>query len=363
MNKRSIMLVIPTYKSGGMERIMNELGNLWSDQGHHIEILFLVSHKPFYPIHPKITQIIKPDFRYKKTVLSKIWYSIRLLFFVRRKMSKSKAKAVLSFGEVYNSFVLLAGLFLGKKIFVSDRNSPFIKRKRHFEWLRNVLYPKAAGIIAQTEASKDFLLKKTGNPNIKVIPNPVRTFKESKEERRRERNIILNIGRLEKQKNQIALIRIFKKIGMLDWELHILGGGSLKKVLENEIERLDLTPYVKLHGIQKNVGEFMSRSSIFAMTSIFEGYPNALIEAMAFPLASISYDCDTGPREIIKNDENGFLVELNNEEQFAEKLEGLMRLPQKRLMFENESSKLGFKQSLNIIAEKYLNFLFYEDTN
>ncbi len=357
------MLVIPTYKSGGMERVMNELGNIWSEQGHDIEIVFLTKHIPFYPVHPNTASVVMPNFTYRKKVVSKLWYAIRLFAFLRKKIKRSKADAVLSFGEGYNSFVLLASMFLGKKIFVSDRNSPFIKRKNYIMWLRNKLYPRAYGIIVQTQTSKNFLSKQMRNLRIKVIPNPIRTFEKIDQNIDSKQNIILNIGRLEEQKNQMALIRIFGRINMMDWELHILGEGTMRKSLEEEIGHLGLEDRVKLHGVRQDVGAFMSKSSIFAMTSIFEGYPNALLEAMAFPLASISYDCDTGPKELIEDGKNGYLVELNDEDQFEKKLKQLMNSPNIRAGFEAESSLIGKQQTVPQIAAKYLDFLLHENTH
>ena len=351
-----ITLIIPTYLNGGMERVMSELGNFWAKQGHVINIIFLVKNVPFYTIEEKINRFEMPNFSYKKNGLSKFVYSLRLLFYVRKKIIKSKPDLILSFGEGYNSFVLLSAL--GYNVYVSDRSNPLAPLSWSLRVCRNFLYPTAKGVIAQTSFAKEVLLKQTKHKNIIILPNPIKIIEKKPLEKK---SIILNVGRLVFEKDQVTLIEIFSKVAHMGWELHIVGEGPLRGLLEDKIDKLKLKGSVKLLGSQKDLSKYFSRSKIFAFTSISEGYPNALCEAMAFPLACISFDCDAGPRDIIDNGVNGFLIKKGDINEFTERLLELMYSDKLQNTFKSQSIKIVDEQTIYKIAERILKSARHEN--
>ena len=93
-----------------------------------------------------------------------------------------------------------------------------------------------------------------------------------------------------------------------DWDLVILGEGPLRGALELQINALGLESRVYLPGGVGNVGDWYARADLYVMSSSFEGFPNTLVEAMAHGCAAVSYDCNTGPRDIIRDGEDGMLV-------------------------------------------------------
>jgi glycosyltransferase involved in cell wall biosynthesis len=238
--------------------------------------------------------------------------------------------------------------------YVSDRNSPFNSLGFVHNILRKILYKKASGIIAQTNTAKEVLFKSTANKNIRVIPNPLRPFSSRILEKK---NIIINVGRLVEQKNQLELIEIFSMCNYKNWVLKIYGNGHLKEEIESKIEELNLQNYVELNEFTQNIDAMFGQAKIFAFSSLYEGFPNALIEAMAHGLPSISYDCQTGPKDIIRDNINGFLVPLSNKKVFAEKLSSLMKSEQQRTTLSTEAKKVNELYSSSRISKEYYNFV------
>ena len=130
------------------------------------------------------------------------------------------------------------------------------------------------------------------------------------------------MGRLFRQKNFISLIRIFRIVidRHPDWELYIYGEGEERENLQNEINRLGLDKKVLLNGRTEDVGQALQGASIFALSSIYEGLPNVVIEAMSFGLPVVAYKCPTGPKDMLTDGCDGFLVDNGNEQVFADRI-------------------------------------------
>ncbi|MFV0221276.1 glycosyltransferase [Empedobacter falsenii] len=355
MQINNICLIIPSLRHGGAERVISVLANEWSKNPDcKVNLLLLTKQEHFYQIDSRVN-IIEPQKLYTKNSISKLFYTIWVFWFIRNKIYKLNPTSVLSFCERYNNIVLLALLGIKIPIFVSDRNNPSNNLGLIHEYLRKKLYKKAKGIIAQTETAKTILFNKTGNLNIKAIPNPLRELKDNNAQKD---NIILNVGRFELQKNQKELIEIFSQLELKkDWKLRIIGVGSLKSELEETIREKKLVDQVELLDFQKNIDEYFQQAKIFAFTSIYEGFPNALSEAMANGLASIAYDCPTGPSELIIDNKNGFLVPLHNREEYIKKLQKLLDDEILRLQISEKAKDVKQKFSTQSISNIYLNFI------
>lgn len=114
--------------------------------------------------------------------------------------------------------------------------------------------------------------------------------------------------------------------------------------------------FVLFPGYQKDVDLFLSKSKIFAFTSIIEGYPNALIEAMATPLPPVCFDCIAGPSDIIQDGKNGFLVDIGDVNTFSARLQLLIDYPEIRERIQKEASMVRIENDLSRIAPLYLDF-------
>jgi GalNAc-alpha-(1->4)-GalNAc-alpha-(1->3)-diNAcBac-PP-undecaprenol alpha-1,4-N-acetyl-D-galactosaminyltransferase len=266
---------------------------------------------------------------------------------------------VLSFGELWNSFVLLGLLGLKYPVFISDRCSPARTYNRFHRFLRRWLYPKAAGIIAQTRKARDIYTQKFGHRNMCVIGNPIREVRV--DGMVEKENIVLMVGRLIKTKHQDELIRLFLQIRVPGWKLVLVGYDHLKQnnkeQLRSVISENGGENRVFLEGKQSEVDSYYARSRVFAFTSSSEGFPNAIGEAMTAGLPVVAFDCVAGPSEMIRDCQTGFLVPVLDFQKFRERLEWLMTDELLRDSFGARGKKQIREFTLDRIGDKFLEFM------
>jgi len=351
MKGKKICLVIPSLVGGGMERIMSEFANYLAQNDADVYLILMFKDEIFYHLDSKI-RIIQP-LRKKRFNFT---YAFFLFPFLRKKLKEIGPHTILSFGERYNSYLLFASLGLKIPIYISDRSSPHKYLNRFNFWISKILYKRASGIIAQTSKAAELMHERLNglNPNIRVIPNPLRDIKERES---KKRNQIIALGRLVKEKRYDRLLEIMLRLNNKSWKLIIVGDGYLRQQIEQLISTYDLKDRVILTGQQKDVDLFLSESKIYALTSDIEGYPNALCEAMSHGLACISFDCVAGPSDIIENGVNGILVEDGNIELYARELDSLINNEKKRELMSEEAKKIKHRLNRNEIFKQYVSFI------
>ena len=338
---------------GGAERVMVELANEFASRNIETHIVVLAVSEDFYWLNPNI-KIHRLGFR-NKGVIKKQFSEFNVLLKLRNLLKQERPDSIISFGPKYNIISILASGFLRLKVFVSDRSNPHKKIALHIHLLRQLVYRYATGMIAQTELAKKIQRKQTRNTNIKVIPNPVKSIQPYPNIHRE--NIILNVGRLVLEKGQKYLLKAFSKINKNDWKLVILGDGPLRKDLEQLADSLNIKNQIYMPGAVSTVDEWLAKASIFAFPSISEGFPNALLEAMAAELPCVSFDCDAGPRDIISDGENGFLIELYDVEGFSDKLEQLTDNVDQRKKIGSSAKLYANRFNIKNISVKFLDFI------
>ena len=352
-------MVIPSLNEGGMQRVMSELAGYFSGRNEfevHI-VLYGPTPEIFYSL-PSNLDIHKPLTAFEKN--GRFLFIFKRLIYLRKTIQRIKPDSILSFGEYWNSFVLLALYGLHFKLFISDRCSPVKKFSYHQECLRKWLYPKASGVVAQTQIAKMSLEKWLNPDKVFVIGNPIRTFKSNPHLPRQ--NIVLTIGRLIETKHHDKLIEMFSKIDNQNWKLVIVGddalGQKLMEKLRRQILESGMTNRIFLVGKQKDVDFYYQTSKIFAFASSSEGFPNVIGEAMAAGLPVISFNCVAGPSEMIKNNENGFLVPLFDLNDYIAKLKILMDDGSIRKLFAMRARMTINAFNINSIGEQYMKVLF-----
>ena len=357
--KLKICLVIPSLQSGGMERAISELASHFVNNKKaevHL-VLYGKSREIFYPV-PDSIRIHKPEWPFNND--RRTLYTLRTLSWLRRTITSIDPDSILSFGEYWNSFVLLALKGTGYPVYVSDRCRPDKYLGMLQERLRRWLYPGAAGIVAQTSQAKEIFEELLGHPNIRVIGNPIRPITGEVSPAEKEK-IILTVGRLIDTKHHDRLIEIFDRVKTDGWKLIIIGGNAIKQDgmsrLKGIIEEKGLQGRVILTGTISNVEEYYLKSEIFAFTSSSEGFPNVIGEAMSAGLPVVAYDCVAGPSDMIDDGETGFLTELFDDRQFAIKLKTLMENEDLRLTM-GAASRAKIKTfSANSVGELYYSFI------
>ena len=170
---------------------------------------------------------------------------------------------------------------------------------------------------------KEFL---KNNQHTKVILVPNMLYDLPRKKSSLEEKNIITISRLDKGKRNNEIIEIFSKIKDKDWKLYIIGDGEEYKNLKKQVEELKLEKRVILTGYRtkKEIENYMLKSSIFLMASITEGLPMVLLEAMSYGIPCIAYDIESGVKDIIKDNINGYIIKERNEKEYLNKLETLI---------------------------------------
>ncbi|MBN1186454.1 MAG: glycosyltransferase, partial [Bacteroidales bacterium] len=292
MKTKRLCLVIPSLQAGGMERVMSELARYFVSKEElevHL-VLYGISRQIFYSI-PNTIIVHKPGFQFNNRL--RLWSALRSLLFIRKTVRQVRPVSMLSFGEYWNSFVLLALIGLKFPVFISDRCQPDKKLGRYHDRLRRMLYPRAAGVVAQSEKAREIYRTQFNHDNIEVIGNPIRLVEINRDIEKED--AVLMVGRLIESKHQDKLIEMFLKIGKPGWKLEIVGYDHLKQNhsqrLKEIIASAGAEDFIKLEGKQEHVGDYYARAKIFAFTSSSEGFPNAIGEAMSAGLPVVAYDC------------------------------------------------------------------------
>lgn len=197
-----------------------------------------------------------------------------------------------------------------------------------------------------------------GFENITVIPN-AQTFTCVHPAELNNKRVVA-VGRYHLQKAYDRLIDAWNKISDLDgWTLHLIGEGDLRESLQKQINQLGLSQSVFLDGASLNVKQEYLKSSVFVLTSLYEGFGLVILEAMTCGVPVVSFDCPCGPRDLIKNGENGFLVSNGDIEGLANKLRYLMTHSDERKRMGMNAFEDAKEYSVDKVMAKWIN-LFNE---
>jgi GalNAc-alpha-(1->4)-GalNAc-alpha-(1->3)-diNAcBac-PP-undecaprenol alpha-1,4-N-acetyl-D-galactosaminyltransferase len=344
-----IGIVVPSLKSGGLERVASIISNYGVNK-YNIILITLDSSIPFYPLENEVYLIQAPKNITSQNKIKRFFFNG---FWLRDTVKNLKINVICSFGEKYNPYVLLFLKGLNIPVYVANRTSPLSSTRGIYGIINPIAYRFAAGVILQTKQSIE-ILKKTYRLNrIAVIGNPIDLVYPLA----KKKNIILNVGSFGGNKNQDRLIRYFGDLNNHGWKLCFAGDGPLKEKCIVLGKELGVFENIDFLGIIKDIKPQYSIASIFAFTSSLEGFPNALAEAMAAGCACIAYDCFCGPSDIIDDGVNGFLIPIGNEELYKSKLQLLIDDLELRERFSLAAKKKMKQFEASSIAEIFFNFI------
>lgn len=303
-NRKKIIFFLPTLSTGGGERVVSELSLNFPD---HIEtVIVLFKSQVSYPHKGKLICLNIPMFN---PLILKIYYFFLCLRRFKKVVKKENPDYIISFGPPLNVINLLSSK---KNVLRVDNVMSSSGKGIIYKTLIRLFYKKAPQIVCVSQISAGDLVENFGvkKEKIRVIHNPLNT-KElrnlSLEPLEREyqeifgKPVIITAGRMTKQKNQWRIIRAFKEIKskIKEAQLVILGTGELESNLKRLAKDLELENEVHFLGWQKNPFKFLAKSRVFALSSLWEGLPYAVLEAMVCGLPIVSVDCKSGPREIL----------------------------------------------------------------
>ena len=362
--KYKITLFVADLGGGGAERVMVTLANEFSRSGHQVDLVLGQDRGPYLKEVDPIVRIISLG-------VSKTIYSV---FPLIKYLKREKPDVVLSTLLICNIISVLANMLIGSKakVVLREAISPSAENKflkwdveRIISFFRKWALKRADAIVAPSYGVAEDLSNvfSINSSKIFVIYNPVdiqKIFAASAEENALidklllDIPVILGIGRLHKQKDFPSLIRAFNEV-LKDKNavLIIIGEGHERKNIEGLIDELQLTDKVYLPGFVENPFPFLKRASVYVMSSLYEGMPNALIQAVVFQKQIVSTTCPSGPSEILDNGAIGCLVNVSD-------ITGLVKGIRKGL--NNELSISGMEQIIKrydsvFIAKEYLKVL------
>jgi len=345
-----LILFIHAITSGGAERVMTTLANAWAAKGWEVHLLTLDAGRcpPFYFLDPRVHHLplavsrppssangsynppgMQPPRLWK--AFSKILTFGKVLFRARRirqAFIRLQPDLVISFIDQGNVLALLALVGTNIPVIISERVDP---SKYHlglgWNWLRKLTYPSADLLVVQGERIRRFFRGRVRD-RARIIPNPVPRppAPPAEGERSRAEPVVVAVGRLVPQKGFDLLLQVFARLAPRhpDWRLEIWGEGPGRARLEQQRQTLGLAGRCSLPGNHPCIYEVHARAGIFVLSSRFEGFPNALCEAMSMGLPVVSFDCPSGPADIIRPNIDGLLVPAEDAAELERALDRLM---------------------------------------
>ena len=333
-----IAFYISSLSGGGAERVLCTLANQLSRENNEVHVVSLEKRKQFYQLDKEVKL-----HRINNTSKNRIKETINDICFIKKCVKNIKADVSVSFLMRCNLLLLLANLFNKQKVIVCDRNNPLKEHSEKVFKISNLIYARANLIVVQTNQIKTFYDKKL-QYKITVQENPIDSVALHNQLEGKDmlkENTVISIGRLEQQKDFVTLIKAYSKVckDYTDWKLKIFGVGEMQEQLNKLIIDLGCEDKILLCGHTHTPFYELSKSKVFVLSTKYEGFPNVLCEAMEAGLPCIASDCVSGPRELIQNNENGWLFEIAN----VDELETLLRM-----CMSNDMSEVGAKAKKSV---------------
>jgi len=371
-DKINLLFLLPSYTFGGAERTsLNLLSELNKD-------FFKINLATSGNIHKYFGHLDIESFISIEDIGIDVWVnSYRKFLTDIKKIAKllREIKPDIAFGMMHypSALLVFAKKFYGipVKIIVSPRGPSkefmrfFIEKRTTKLFLQGIFtffLKYADGIVVASTGMKDECVRhfSAEKDKIAVIPNSVDVEDISNKANEgididlpQNTFLLSAVSRLEKEKNLPFLLTAFSKVVQTEKaKLLIIGDGNQKSFLQSLSNELGINTDVIFSGYQENPYKFIKKSDVFIHTCLFEGFANVIIEAMACGVAVIATDCPYGPRDIIKDKENGFLVEMNNERALSDSIIRLIKdddlryqIAQKGLLHSQSFSKKTMGES------------------
>lgn len=305
-----VAFVLAALGAGGAERVISLITSTWVERGVDVTVIAFDAADDiiYHRFDPRVRLVrlgIAPARSGGWAALQANYRRVRAL---RSALRRLRPDVLIAFLTKINALTLVAATGLGCPVIVSERNNPR-RQAAHPFWNLALqgLYRRAAAVVMQTRASLDCLPSRI-HRRAMVIPNPI--LPPVAVGLAPERPTLVAVGRLVPQKGFDLLIDAFARIAgdYQEWSLVIWGEGPERTIIEMRIQALGLTDRVRLPGLSEAPGAWMAEATVFVLSSRYEGFPNALAEAMAAGLPVVAFDCPFGPSEMIEHEVDGLLV-------------------------------------------------------
>ena len=375
-----------TYSTGGIERVTTVKANWLAQHGYEVYLITTkhAGRPPYYPLHPSIHHIDldipyeepgetsrlkaylhnKPRYKQHRIKLDRLFKELNLDIAIAAGWHEAKVLGKLSDRSKkiieHHSFRNMSTAIY--PIYLSRIASPTLTTKLVYKlkalWGQLMTYKMGLydrqfdQLVVLTEEDKQLC---THCPTTVAIHNPL-PFSIPEVSSSLEDKVILGVGRLSNEKNFQELIDIWALIARdyPDWKLRIVGEGYAEPAIRERIETHHLSEQVELRPFTPHIQEEYLRASIYCLTSAFEGFGLVLAEAEALGLPVISYACPCGPRDIIREGQDGFLIQPGDKQAFANRLRQLIENDELRKQMGQAAKSNARRFDLETIMQQWV---------
>jgi len=361
-----ILFLIQSLGGGGAERVTANLANHWAARDWTVTVATLATvAEDVYGLDTKVRRIALDLAQDSPSLIAGLWNNLRRVATVRRTLGLQEPDVAIGIMSTASCLLALAKGGNSCVTIGTERSyPPMMPLGRVWEAIRRRAYGRLDAVVALTREGANWINANTNARMVRVIFNPIPfPFPVGDPVLRPEtvlnpaRKLLLSVGSLSPPKAFDRLIRAFAVLApeFADWDLAILGEGSLRPALTALAQDLQVTGRLHLPGRAGNVADWYRAADLFVLTSKFEGFPNVLAEAMAHGLPVVSVDCDTGPRDIISDGVDGVLVPQNNRDALVLALRQMMANDAMRQEMAAKAKEIRERLSLEAIACQWEN--------
>jgi GalNAc-alpha-(1->4)-GalNAc-alpha-(1->3)-diNAcBac-PP-undecaprenol alpha-1,4-N-acetyl-D-galactosaminyltransferase len=349
--------VIGSLVAGGAERIMAILTEAWAARGWNVELILTLaapSEESFFAVDPRVKVRRLDLYRPSPLLRDKLRGNLRRLQVVRRAIRASRPDVIVAFMVETNVVTTLATRGLRVPVVVEEHiYSSWPPLPLRWRLLRFATYPLASSVVALTPSALSTLGLAQGRRG-RVIPNPVLPAPPG-DVLPADPPVMVAMGRLVPQKGFDMLLDAFAVVARTnpDWNLEVWGEGPDRVALERRRDSLGLTDRVTFPGTTQAPYDVLRRAGFFVLSSRREGFPTVLGEAMASGIPAVSFDCPSGPRELIRDGVDGLLVPSEDVAALAAGMDRLIADPDLRARLASRAPDVVERFSLDAVLERW----------
>jgi len=356
-----IFVIHSLTQVGGAETVLVNFANYFSSQlKYDVSIVSLSDTEVSFQLEKNIKLYALSPKKFGNSSVAKLKLVQYQINHIRSVIQKNRPDILISFMSAVNVLSSVSGWLEKVPVILSEHTSynktitAGRSRVNGLVWkiLRRMSYPLASKVFILTQEDKEYYnyLKE-----VEVIPNPL-ILSNNHGDLKRE-NIILGVGRLHPVKGFDRLIEAFSLISNQEWKLFLAGEGDEEIYLKGVAKKFKVEDRVTFLGFVEDMEYFYKKASIYVLSSRREGFPGGLCEAMGYGCASIAFNCPTGPKEIIDNNQNGILVEAENITILSQQIQALIDNEEKRLKLSKEGKKITSWLDMESISKRWINLM------
>ena len=344
-----VSIIAQGLSDGGAERVASIVANYLSKEDK-VQFIAVYNNEKVYKLQEKV------EYRYvnvEKQKSKKRKFVDRCLI-IKKYIKDFRPDIIISF--IYKETLLLnkTNIIYTLRIDPKASENNFIEKN-----MRKIFYEKSRGVIFQTVDAMNYFSKKIKNKSA-VIYNPIEVNKLPKWEEKEHNKSIITACRLSRQKNIPMLIEAFEQIKSEydDFIVEIYGDGPEKNNIQNLINQKNLNNKIFLRGYSNDIHNKMATSSLFVLTSDYEGLSNSMLEALCIGIPVICTDCPPGgAKAFIENGKNGFLINVKDKDDLAIKMDMVLNNKEIIYKFNIENRKYRNRLKEEKICEEWKKFI------